>query len=241
MLSVTRSKYASPLLALLAVGVLAMMMYVFLLSVAFYGSAERDVRIGHYKAEVTKLEKKVEELELSANGRHLLEQGHHDTMREVLSRAEQEMKDAKDSHKQEKQKLEGESELWKLEVELERAKYNRDIADLQVKIDFMKQWQIHQVCTSFFCLCIDFMQGAFVTLVTPSFWKPGLVLVQTARNAGVTLPFVVMVVDPSGLPFGHPNYTALPIEAEVQHATVIINFNMRTASVQATPSKHTIY
>eukprot|EP01112_Ceratiomyxa_fruticulosa_P011132 TRINITY_DN2999_c0_g1_i1.p1 TRINITY_DN2999_c0_g1~~TRINITY_DN2999_c0_g1_i1.p1 ORF type:complete len:329 (+),score=59.48 TRINITY_DN2999_c0_g1_i1:379-1365(+) len=54
---------------------------------------------------------------------------------------------------------------------------------------------------------------AFVTMVSSDFWKQGLVLLQTARDQGVTHPFVVMVVDQNNLSPGDPNFSHLPQEA----------------------------
>jgi hypothetical protein len=42
-------------------------------------------------------------------------------------------------------------------------------------------------------------------------------LVQSARDYQITHPFVVMVVDPDGLPPSHANFSKLPLEAEVTY------------------------
>jgi len=54
---------------------------------------------------------------------------------------------------------------------------------------------------------------AFATLVSSSFWKQGVVLLQTARDHGVKYPFIVMVIDQNNLPPSHQNFSHLPPEA----------------------------
>jgi len=53
----------------------------------------------------------------------------------------------------------------------------------------------------------------FVTLVSSGFWKQGVVLLQTARDHGITFPFIVMVVDQNNLSPSDPNFSFLPEEA----------------------------
>eukprot|EP01113_Clastostelium_recurvatum_P034201 TRINITY_DN460_c0_g2_i3.p1 TRINITY_DN460_c0_g2~~TRINITY_DN460_c0_g2_i3.p1 ORF type:complete len:454 (-),score=113.91 TRINITY_DN460_c0_g2_i3:72-1337(-) len=185
---------------------------VLIVGVAFFASTRggivdnrADYTIRQYQDRASQLESKVASLQTeNDNKRAQIERLNNDVIKSLMEKAEADKKVASQNKEREKtrqveieQQCKTETAVQKSQIMAEIAKVKTELRDAVALLPTVRE-----------------ERTAFITLVTNNFWKPGIVLVQSARDHGVTAPFVIMAVDPDGVLPTDPKFVKLPAEAE---------------------------